>query len=66
MLNPVATIWSNTKAVLKQRMQRLAYVPGLIDESMGLITLQDIVNSCQHAQGLFQRALNLEDMEVGA
>ena len=47
------------KAVLKQRMrvpqiqpprvgeQRLAYVQGLIDESMGLITAQDIFNSCQ-------------------
>ena len=58
------------KAVLKQRMrvpqvqpprvgeQRLAYVQGLIVESMGLITAQDIVNSCQHAQGFFQRALN--------
>ena len=33
---------------------------------MGLITVQDIVNSCQHTQGFFQRALNLEDMEVGA
>ena len=27
--------------------QRLAYVQGLIDESMGLITAQDIFNSCQ-------------------
>ena len=78
MLNPVETIWSKMKAVLKQGMrvpqvqpprvgeQRLAYVQGLIDESMGLITVQDIVNSCQHALGFFQRALNLEDMEVGA
>ena len=66
------------KAVLKQQMrvsqvqppgvgeQRLAYVQGLIDDSMGIITVQDIVNACQHAQGFFQRALNLEDMEVGA
>ena len=46
--------------------QRLAYVLGFIDESMGLLTVQDIVNLCQHAQGLFQRALNVEDMEVGA
>ena len=46
--------------------QRLSYVQGLNDESMGLITVQDIVNSCQHTQGFFQRALNLEDMEVGA
>ena len=46
--------------------QRLEYVEGLIDDFMGLITLQDIVNACQHAQGIFQRALNLEDMEVGA
>ena len=65
MLNPVVTIWSKMKAVLKQRMrvpqvqpprvgeQRLAYVQGLIVESMGLITAQDIVNSCQHAQGFF-------------
>ena len=78
MLNPVETIWSKMKAVLKQRMrvpqvqpprvgeQRLAYVQGLIVESMGLITAQDIVNSCQHAQGFFQRALNLEDKGVGA
>ena len=78
MLNPVETFWSKMKAVLKQRMwvpqvqpprvgeQRLAYVQGLIVESMGLITAQDIVNSCQHAQGFFQRALNLEDKGVGA
>ena len=46
--------------------QRMAYVQGLIVESMGLITAQDIVNSCQHAQGFFQRALNLEDKGVGA
>ena len=39
---------------------------GLIDESMGLITVQDIVNSCQHALGFFQRVLNLEDMESGS
>ena len=49
------------KAVLKRRMrvhqvqpprvgeQRLAYVQGLIVESMGLLTVQDIVNSFQHA-----------------
>ena len=78
MLNPVETFWSKMKAVLKQRMrvpqvqpprvgeQRLAYVQGLIVESMGLITAQDIVNSCQHAQGFFQCPLNLEDMKVGA
>ena len=46
--------------------QRLAYVQGLIGESLGLIIVQDIVNSCQHTQCFFQRALNLEDMEVGA
>ena len=78
MLNPVETFWSKMKAVLKQRMrvpqvqpprvgeQQLAYVQGLIVESMGLITAQDIVNSCQHAQGFFQCPLNLEDMKVGA
>ena len=78
MLNPVETIWSKMKAVLKQRMrvpqvqpprvgeQRLAYVQGLIDESMGLITVQDIVNSCQHALGFFQRVLNLDDMASGS
>ena len=66
MLNPVETIWSKMKAVLKQRMrvpqvqpprvgeQRLAYVQGLNDESMGLITVQDIVNSCRRAQGFFR------------
>ena len=30
------------------------------------ITVQNIVNSCQHSQGFFQRALNLKDMHVGA
>ena len=40
--------------------------PRIIVESMGLITVQDIVNLCQHTQGFFQHALNLEDMEVGA
>lgn len=76
-LNPVESIWSKMKAEVKQRMrvppvqpprvgeQRLAYVEGVIDESTRLITPQDIVNSCQHAQGFFQRALNLENMEVG-
>ena len=66
MLNPVETILGKMKAVLKQRMrgpqvqpprvgeQRLAYVQWLIDEFMGLITVQDIVNSCQHAQGFFR------------
>ena len=34
--------------------QRLAYVQGLIDESMGLITAQDIVNLYQHTQGFFR------------
>ena len=61
MLNTVETLWSKMKAVLKRRMrvhqvqpprvgeQRLAYVQGLIVESMGLLTVQDIVNSFQHA-----------------
>ena len=52
--------------LLKQRMrvpqvqpprvgeQQLAYVQGLIDESMGLITAQDIVNLYQHTQGFFR------------
>lgn len=78
MLNPVETIWSKMKAEVKQRMrvpqvrppgvgeQRLQYVEALIDDAMGRITVQDIVNSCQHSQGFFQRALNLEDMNVGA
>ena len=63
MLNPVETIWSKIKAVLKQRMRvpqaqspgvgkwQLPYIEGLIDDAMGLITVQDIVNACQHAQG---------------
>ena len=78
MLNPVETIWSKMKAVVKQRMcvpdvqrpgvgeQRLQYVEPLIDEAMDQITVQNIVNSCQHSQGFFQCALNLEDMHVGA
>ena len=77
MLNPVETIWSKMKAVVKQQMrvpqvhppgvgeQRLAYVEGLIDDAMVQITAGDIVNACQHAQGFFQRVLNLEDMDVG-
>ena len=51
------------KAVVKQRMrvpevqrpgvgeQRLQYVEALIDEAMDQITVQNIVNSCQHSQG---------------
>ena len=78
MLNPVETVWSKMKAVVKQGMrvpqvqrpgvgeQRLQYVEALIDEAMDQITVQNIVNSCQHSQGFFQRALNLEDMNVGA
>ena len=78
MLNPVETVWSKMKAVVKQRMrvpqvqrlgvgeQRLQYLEALIDEAMDRITVQNIVNSCQHSQGFFQRALNLEDMNVGA
>ena len=37
--------------------QWLAYVKELNDESTGLITVQDNVNSYQHAQGFFQHAL---------
>jgi hypothetical protein len=78
MLNPVETVWIKMGAVVKQRMrvpqvqrsgvgeQRLQYVEALIDEAMDQIALQNIVNSCQHYQGFFQRALNLEDMNVGA
>ena len=55
MLNPVATIWSKMKAVVKQRMrvpdvqrpgvgeQRLQYVEALIDEAMDQITVQNIM-----------------------
>ena len=32
----------------------------------GQITIQNIVNSCQHSQVFFQPELNLEDMHVGA
>ena len=65
LLNPVETIWSKMKAVLKQRMRvpqaqppgvgkrRQAHIEGLIDDAMGLITVQDIVNTCQHPQDLF-------------
>ena len=78
MLNPVETVWSKMKAVVKQRVrvpvvhrpgvgeQRLQYVDALIDEALRNITVQNIMNSCQHSQGFFQRALNLQDMHVGA
>ena len=73
MLNPVETVWSKMKAVVKQHMrvpqvqrpgvdeQRLQYVKRLIDEAMEQ-TVQNIVNACQHSQGFSQRALNLADM----
>ena len=57
---------SSTTSHTRWAATGIQYVQGLIDESMGLIIVQDIVNSCQHTQGFFQRALNLEDMEVGA
>lgn len=77
-LNPVETIWSKMKALVKQQMrvpqvqpprvgeQRLVYVEEAIDDAMEQITAGDIVNAGQHAHGFFQRALNLEDMDVGA
>ena len=65
-LNPVETVWGKMKAVVKQRMRvpersemgekRLQYVEALIDEAINQITVQNIVNSCQHSQGFFQRA----------
>ena len=66
------------KAVVKQQMrvpqvhrpgvgeQCLQYVERLIDEAIGQITVQNTVNACQHSQGFFQRALNMEDMNVRA
>jgi hypothetical protein len=54
MLNPVETVWSKMKAVVKQRMrvpqvlrpgvgeQRLQYGEALIDEAMDQITVQNI------------------------
>ena len=80
MLNPVETVCSKMKAVVKQRVrvpevhcpgvgeQRLQCADALIDEALILrnITVQNIVNSCQHSQDFFQRALNLQDMNVGA
>jgi len=77
MLNPIENIWSKFKATVKQYMrlpevcppqlgeQRLAYVETLIDRALETITLRDVVNSCQHAQGQYPAALNLMDMDVG-
>ncbi len=45
--------------------QRLQYVEGVIDTAMDVIISRDIGQTCQHSQGFFQAALNLEDMGVG-
>jgi len=77
VLNPIENIWSKFKAKVKQLMripevsppqlgeQRLQYVENIIDQAMETITVRDVVHSCQHAQGQYAAALNMEDMDVG-
>lgn len=77
MLNPVEALWSKMKATVKRNMrvpqltppqvgaQRLQYVERLIDDAMETVTHRDVVNACQHANGLFPAALALQDMPVG-
>ncbi len=75
--NTLENIWSKINAAVKRGMrvpeahppavgkQRLQYVEGLIDTAMCVITPWDIGRACQHSQGFFQAAVNLEGMGVG-
>lgn len=77
MLNPIEIIWNKIKSNVKQHMrvpdvqpprvgeQRLQYVEGLIDQALQIITPNDIVSSCQHSNGFFPAALNMEDLSPG-
>lgn len=77
MLNPIETIWSKIKAVVKSVLrnphveapgvgqQRLVHLENLIDDAKETVTGGDCARAAQHTTSFHTAALAMDDMEVG-
>lgn len=76
-LNPIETIWSKIKCLVKSKLeiptvvppgvveQRLQYLEGIIEEAVCEITQGDCARAVQHSTSFHILAANLENILVG-